>query len=397
MIVLGRASMPLPELLCETSSSPPIFTNFFRSSSQYADCQISDWNRSLSALLFLVWHEATGQQLVIKMLRPYQDTRYSLETLNKRQQCLLEAFRRNSVFTPELYLGLAPVYHLDLSQSTICIGEVMEHPTKKSLDADTEYVLLMKPQDQETRLDYLLKGEKIDSLMPLVEYIADIHNHKVFDISAEESIRWGSYDYLMHKLEHNLELLDFLVNRCNESDWDDRKELAERVIEVKKKAQEIALQECYHRYFRLRIDEGHIKLCHGDIKSPHIWIASDGSNGSNGSNGGQAWSFNILDAIDFNPMYNHIDILSDFAMLIADVQAHALSPVPVNEMIDCYLQKTKQDNEVARGVLDYYVMEKAIVGTGISILYDDKPQLGRAFLKVAENCLESICAAGAVV
>jgi aminoglycoside phosphotransferase family enzyme len=195
----------------------------------------------------------------------------------------------------------------------------------------------------------------------------------------------------MHKLEHNLELLDFLVKRCNESDWDDRKELVERIIEVKKMAQEIALQKCYHRYFHLRINEGHIKLCHGDIKSPHIWIASDGSNG------GQTWSFNILDAIDFNPMYNHIDILSDFAMLIADVQAHAPSPVPVNKMIDCYLRKTKQDNEVARGVLDFYVMEKAIVGTGISILYDDKPQLGRAFLKVAENCLESIWAAGAVV
>ena len=110
-----------------------------------------------------------------------------------------------------------------------------------------------------------------------------------------------------------------------------------------------------------------------------------------------AWSFNILDAIDFNPMYNHIDILSDFAMLIADVQARTQSPPLMHEMIDCYLQQTNQDNEIARGVLDYYVMEKAIVGTGISILYDDKPQLGRAFLKVAENCLESICAAGAVV
>ena len=66
-------------------------------------------------------------------------------------------------------------------------------------------------------------------------------------------------------------------------------------------------------------------------------------------------------------------------------------------MIDCYLRETNQDNEVARGVLDYYVMEKAIVGTGISILYDDKPELGRAFLKVAENCLESIYAAGALV
>ncbi len=391
MIVLRNASTPPLEFLCETPSSPHISANLSTGPSQYTDWQISDWNKSPSALLFLVWHEATGQQLVIKMLRPYLDTRYSLEKLNKRQECLLEALLRNRAFTPELYLGLAPMYHLDLSQSTICIGEVMEYPTIKSLDADTEYVLLMKPQDQDTRLDYLLEGRKIDCLMPLVEYIADIHNHKVFDVPKEESIRWGSYDYLMHKLEHNLELFDFLVSRCNESDWDDRKELAERVIKVEKKAQEIALQECYHQYFHLRLDEGHIKLCHGDIKSPHIWIASDGSDGE------QAWSFNILDAIDFNPMYNHIDILSDFAMLIADVQAHAQSPVPVNKMIDCYLQKTKQDNKVARGVLDYYVMEKAIVGTGISILYDDKPQLGRTFLKVAENCLESIYISGGVV
>ena len=258
MIVLRSASTPPLELLCETSSSPHISTNFSRGTSQNTDYQITDWNKSPSALLFLAWHEATGQQLVIKMLRHYQDTRYSLETLNKRQQCLLEALRRNRVFTPELYLGLAPVHHLGLSQRTICIGEVIENPTQKLLDADTEYVLLMKPQDQETRLDYLLERGKIDSLMPLVEYIAGIHNHKVFDLSTEECIRWGGYDYLMHKLEHNLELLDFLVNRCNESDWDDRKELAERVIKVKKMAQKIALQKCYHQYFHLRIDEGHM-------------------------------------------------------------------------------------------------------------------------------------------
>src|SRR5207253_5853152 len=160
---------------------------------------------------------------------------------------------------------------------------------------------------------------------------------------------------------------------------DDRKELAESVIKVKKTAQEIALQECYHQYFHLRIAEGHIRLCHGDIKSPHIWIASDGSAGM------LAWSFNILDAIDFNPMYNHIDILSDFAMLIADVQARTQSSLLVNEMVDCYLRETNQDNEVDRAVLDFYILDKAIVGTGISILYDDKPQLGREFLKVVEH------------
>ena len=261
----------------------------------------------------------------------------------------------------------------------------MESPTKKLLDANTEYVLLMKPQGQDARLDCLLSRGEIASLIPLVEYVADIHNREeVFCVSSRESIRWGSYDHLMHKLEHNLELLDFLVNRCIESDWDDRKELVERVIEVKKKSQEIARQDCYHRYFHLRIAQGYIGHCHGDIKSPHIWIASDGTDSE------RVWSFNILDAIDFNSMYNHIDILSDFALLIADVQARTQSCALVNKMTDCYLRRTNQDNEVARGVLDYYILEKAIFGTGISILYDDQPQLGRAFLKVAEDHLESM-------
>ncbi len=391
MIVLGSASKPSLEPFFEASSSSPISTTFSSGASQNAACQFTDWHDSPSALLVLVKLEATGQQLVVKMLRSYKDTRYSLETRKKRQQCLLEALRRNRVFTPELYVGLAPSYHLDLQQRTICIGEVMENPTEETLDADTEYVLLMKPQDEDNRLDCLLAKGEFDSLHPLVEYVADIHNQKVFSVSAEESTRWGSYNHLMYKLEHNLELLDFLICRCNESDWVDREELAGRAARVKKTSEEFALQDCFHQYLPLRIAEGHIRHCHGDIKSPHIWLASDGTDGA------QPWSFNILDAIDFNPMYNHIDILSDFAMLIADVQARTQSPKLVNEMVDCYLRKTNQDNEVARKVLDFYVLDKAIVGTGISILYDDEPQLGQAFLKVAENRLESIRTADLVV
>ena len=381
MIVLRSATRPPLETLCESSSPLRIPSNFPSAASEYTDFQITDWNKSPSAQLFLVSHHITKEQLVIKMLRSYQDTRYRLETLPERQQCLVEALQRNRVFTPELYIGLAPLYHLDPHKRTIRIGEVIENPTQTLLDADKEYVLLMKPQDQETRLDYLLENREFESLIPLVMYVTEIHHHKVCNLSTEEGIRWGSYDYLIQKLEHNLQLLDFLVDRCGESDWDDREELANRAIEVRKMAQEFVFQKDYGRYFQHRIDQGFIKLCHGDIKSPHIWIASDGRNGQ------QAWSFNILDAIDFNPMYNHIDILSDFAMLIADVQARTQSSLLVNEMVDCYLRETNQDNEIARAVLDFYILDKAIVGTGISILYDDKPQLGREFLKVAEHRL----------
>ena len=113
------------------------------------------------------------------MLRSYQDTRYSLKTLEKRQQCLLEGLERNRIFTPELYLGLAPVHHLDVAQGTIYIGEAIEYPTQMLLESDTEYVLLMRPQEQENRLDYLLEKQETGSLIPLAEYVAGIHKKKV--------------------------------------------------------------------------------------------------------------------------------------------------------------------------------------------------------------------------
>ncbi len=134
MIVLSSASIS-HERLCETSPASLVPPNFSRGTSQCTDWQITDWNTSPSALLFLARHEVTGQQLIIKMLRKYQDTRYSLETLSKRQQCLLEALQRNRIFTPDLYIGLAPSYDLDLAKNTICIGEVIEHPTTELLDA----------------------------------------------------------------------------------------------------------------------------------------------------------------------------------------------------------------------------------------------------------------------
>jgi len=382
MIVLGMGSVDTlpPQFLLEIGSSPGTLTIFHKDTSLYTDCHIKDWFVSLSAFLFLVRREGSGEALIIKMLRSYKDTRYSLETLEKRQHCLLEGLRRNKVFTPELYIGLAPVYSFDQQHGTIRVGEIMDKPTKASLDKHTEYVLVMQPQDQETRLDRLLASGETASLLPLTDYVADIHNHRVFPVP--DSMRWGSYDHLIDKLWHNLELLDFLVDRCHESDWADREELASRASKLKQSFAQVVTRDHYGAYFRQRVAEGWIRFCHGDIKSPHVWIEPAAKDSK------RIAAINILDAVDFNPMYNHIDVLSDFAMLIADVQARTQNPALVCAMIGQYLSKTHQDNEVARVVLDYYIMEKAIVGAGISILYDGLPELGRAFLEVAETRLE---------
>jgi len=386
MIVLGMrsASTLPPEFLFETGSSSDTHVNYHRDASIYTDFTIKDWCNSPSSFLFLARHEDSGIAFIIKMLCRYKDTRYSLETLEKRQHCLLEGLQRNREFTPEIYLGLAPLYGFDLEEETIRIGDIMHDPTRSLLDEHTEYVLVMQPQDQDIRLDRLLANGETASLLPLTKYVAKIHQRQISCVSlkaSEENKSWGSYDHLIGKLRHNLELLDFLAAKCDKSDWCDRYELKNRATDLKRSVEEIVASGYYAKYFKQRVNDGYIMLCHGDIKSPHIWIEPDAEDSQSIA------AINILDAVDFNPMYNHIDILSDFAMLVADVQARTQSPALVNDMIARYLQQTRQDNEVARSVLHYYVMEKAIVGTGISILYDGLPDLGRDFLKVAETRL----------
>ena len=98
----------------------------------------------------------------------------------------------------------------------------------------------------------------------------------------------------------------------------------------------------------------------------------------------------LLDAADFNPSYTHIDILSDIALLAADIQARTNSLSLANCLLESYLEMNGQRDEVSRAVLGYYLVEKAIVGAAVSLVYDHLPELGHAFLRVAEQRLEDL-------
>ena len=77
-------------------------------------------------------------------------------------------------------------------------------------------------------------------------------------------------------------------------------------------------------------------------------------------------------------------------MLVIDIQTRTGSDLLADEMIKYYLSLTEQESDVAKSVLDYYLVEKAIVCAAISIVYDNAPSLGLTLLKVAEmrlNCL----------
>ena len=348
------------------------------------DYKIENILESESAWVLFTQHSSTLERFVMKVLRNYQDTRYSLETIAKRQQCQLEALRRNRIYTPEVYLGLARIIDYPAPYH-ICLGEPIKNPTQDMLDPTEDYVLLMHQLPDSVRLDFLLRTSDIASVRChaklLTEYCAYMHTHLTPSFSYEEASHWGSYEQLYDKLLQNLEILDLVptISKYSHRIWS-----KEKIDCLKQRILQLFLQPQYRNYFEQRIRTKHIKSCHGDIKSPNIWIVPD-------SNSQQC--IKILDAIDFNSLFSNIDILSDFAMLVIDIQTRTQSPSLANAMIDHYLQLTGQDDKIARAVIGYYLVEKAIVGTAISIVYDDLPDLGSSLLEVAEmrvNCLANL-------
>ena len=353
--------------------------------------QIEDTRQSECALILFARHRQTPGCVVIKILREYKDTRYDLETVSKRQQCQLEAFERNRVFMREVYIGLARIQELDLCQQYILLDETITNPKQAMLEPEAEYALMMRQLPEERRLDHLLKEKSDDTLKDymslLSKYVAHMHTHLIKPLEPDEDeTQWGSYEQLHSKLLHNFGLLDLVLTtqqngRCRRDAYN---QLEDRLTRLKETLKQVFTGDTYRQYFDRRRAQQSIKHCHGDLKAPHIWIASRDSCCKQ-----ESW-ISLLDGADFNPTYTHIDVLSDLALLMVDVQARAQSVLLADFLMENYLLYTDQQDDLSRAVLAYYLVEKAIVGAAISIVYDNLPELGWSFLAVAEMRLQHL-------
>ncbi len=385
MTVIVGPHKASPELLAPLSDliarHAPMNNQVRRTEEHYV---IDDVQKSESAwILFTHQEQKEDEKYVIKLLCDYNDRRYDLESPLRRQQCQIEALTCNSTFSPDVYIGLASAYQLEVPRARLTIGS----PTHATTDLDqcTEYALVMRQLPVKNRLDFLLGHEDESRLQQhtsyIVQRIVDIHNARPA-LPLEDSRRWGGFQNLKLKLEHNLSLSDPLFE--NKYPAPLYTPLQKRFAYLRTNLEKIFNLYPYEDYFAQRVSEHSIKHCHGDLKGPNVWIEDDT----------EERRVAILDAIDFNPMYSNIDTLSDFATLVIDVQTRLhctrFAHVLTQRMIKQYLLATNQyHNRTARSVLHYYLVEKAFVGAAISIVYDDLPELGMDFLKAAEACWHS--------
>ena len=368
---MGRCSMSISTVT--PSYCPPL--GYYK---------IENMRVSEPACILFAHHTLSNHTVVLKLLFNFQDTRYKLASVNERQYCQLEALKWNRLFTPNIHIGLAHLCNWDKKQALIEIDEVILNPSTEPLAPNTEYVLLMHQLPASTRLDNLQVTENKDSLQRytklLTKYIVHIHtNLPESSISMEEAKYWGSSKHLWEKLLHNLEFLDRIMSKSENEDYSTYYWLKDRLLQLFNEIE-------HHQYFEQRVQEERIKRCHADLKAPNIWIAPLPKPGTPNEYWyeKEPWKYvYLLDAIDFNPMYSYIDILSDFAMLVTDLHARTKSHELADGMIENYFELTHQQDKASKLVLAYYLVEKAIIGAAVNILYDKVPDVGLNFLEVA--------------
>ncbi len=340
-------------------------------------------------VLFTKQTAPISKPFVMKLLNNYKDTRYSLETCQKRQECQLQALERNRKFSPDIYVGLAKIRCIDLQNSRIYIEGILESPTPDMLEPNADYALIMHQLPEERSLVTLLEKENSmiqQHMRLLTKHIAHMHIELLASPLREESTHWGQYEQLKEKLSQNLELLDG-VHKIRK-DGLNYQYLGKNVAELSDTLQSLFQQGNFRAAFENRVQEHYTRLCHGDLKVPHIWIMP--YDDAECCQAEPEHFIKILDAIDFNPLFCNIDILSDFAMLVTDIHTRTGSAELADKMIADYLLDTNQDKPEARLVLGYYLVEKALVGAAISILFDNLPTLGLHHLAVAKLRLQAL-------
>ncbi len=358
----------------------------------------------------------TKERFVLKILCRYKDTRYNLETVDERQKCQLEALQWNRTFTPDVYIGLARISDWYKHQKKIGIDEIITDPTREMLVRGADYALVMHQLPMDRRLDYLLNKESKASLRHYVQLLTKrlVQIHETLaPLSIEDGSQWGNFEQLQQKLEHNFALADPVVtasknHRYSTSNWREAPLdcLKDTLLQVLPNAQyhhssnllkrtfnllkaalfQVFTRSQYQEYFMQRVQEQRIKRCHGDLKAPNILIAPCNPSCDRELEK-HIW---ILDAVDFNPMYCNIDLLSDLAMLVIDIQVRTKSSWLADLMIEDYLGLAGQGDVASKSVLAYYLVEKAFVGAAISMAYDNLPGLGWAFLEVAEMRMKDL-------
>jgi uncharacterized protein len=319
---------PLPSLIAELMK-PGIYDHPVKK------CELIETHAS--------WVILTGRH-AYKIKKPVNLGFLDFSTLEKRRFCCEEELRLNRRLAPEIYLGLAPVFG------------TAEQPNWTGNGQAIEYAVKMAQFPQEAQLDRALAAGNLqpNQIDAFARLIARFHQ-QIAVAGADSS--YGAPDHIRKPVQEN-----FLQIRRHVPDGRILEPLAE--LEDWTRAGLNALNPVFVR----RKSEGRIRECHGDLHLRNLaWVNEAPV---------------VFDCIEFNSNLRWIDVISDAAFLVMDLQDRH-QPQLAHRFLNLYLENTG-DYDGLR-VLPFYLTYRALVRAKVNAILASQPGIGKRLKAEAQR------------
>ncbi len=227
------------------------------------------------------WVILTGP-FAYKIKKPVNFGFLDFSSLEDRKHYCEEELRLNRRLAPDVYLAVVP------------ITGTAQHPQMEGEGTTIEYAVKMRQFDNADRFDAKVQAGHLspESLDKLADRLAVFHNGLV---PATTDTPYGSPEAIYDAACKNFQVL---AEQTDEAAEGERLQPLARWTEQQ-----------YHRLyagFASRKAEGYIRECHGDLHLGNIVLLND-----------EPVPF---DAIEFNPALRWIDLMSELAFLVMDLE-----------------------------------------------------------------------------
>lgn len=247
----------------------------------------------------------------------------------QRAHFCAEELRLNQALSDGLYLHVAPIYGTAQAPSLQESGEALEH------------AVVMRRFDDGERLDEVLlrEGLPLEHMDTLATRIAQFHTQAP---RVNVTSMLGKPEIIYHPMQQNFEQIQPLLEAQNDAAhaqleglriWTESQFTRMKALLAQRKAQ------------------GFVRELHGDMHLANMARMGD--------------RIIIFDAIEFNDSFRWIDVMSELAFLLMDLQDRGL-PAHASRLLNCYLEHTGDYAGLA--LLRFYQTYRAMVRAKVALL-----------------------------
>jgi len=272
------------------------------------------------------WVVLTGQY-AYKIKKPVNFGFLDFSTLQKRHTFCQQEVRLNRRLAAALYLDV------------VAIAGTQDKPVIAEQGEGFEYAVKMRQFPQASQLDHVLAAGDLHlkHMDAIARMVAEFHQQIII---ADPRSGYGNKESVYQPVEENFTQI---------SEHIDNKQYDESLSQLKQWSQsEFTKQE---PVFAQRKGDGFIRECHGDMHLRNLLWLED-----------QPMAF---DCIEFNPALRWIDVMSEVAFLVMDLQDRQ-QPELANRFLNTYLEIT--GDYAGLTLLPYYLCYRALVRAKVDAL-----------------------------